>query len=143
MPSTPSFIAPTQHDDPAQALAQVRRIYSQQVGHLREAVQRFAAGETLPGRVRACYPYVRIDVTTGLRPAATEGQPEAQGLSYGFAAGTGVGHQILNRSNAPLVYLEVGDRTAGDQVQYPEDDLQAIQQPDNSWLFLYKNGEGW
>lgn len=65
------------------------------------------------------------------------------GDCIGFAKGTGLGHQILNRSNAPLVYLEVGDRTPGDQVQYPEDDLQAIQQPDNSWLFLHKNGEGW
>lgn len=65
------------------------------------------------------------------------------GDCIGFAAGTGIGHQILNRSNAPVVYLEVGDRRAGDQVQYPEDDLQAIQQPDNSWLFLHKNGEKW
>ncbi len=105
MPSTPSFIAPTQHDDPAQALAQVRRIYSQQVGHLREAVQRFAAGETLPGRVRACYPYVRIDVTTGLRPAATEGQPEAQGLSYGFAPSPGRYETTLTRPDLYEAYL--------------------------------------
>lgn len=65
------------------------------------------------------------------------------GDCIGFAAGSGLGHQILNRSNAPVVYLEVGDRTPGDQVQYPEDDLQAIQQVDASWLFLHKNGEAW
>jgi len=105
MPSTPPFIAPTHHDDPAQALAQVQRLYSQQVNHLREAVQRFTAGETLSGRVRACYPYVRIDVTTGLGPAMAEGQAEAQGLSYGFAASPGRYETTLTRPDLYGAYL--------------------------------------
>lgn len=65
------------------------------------------------------------------------------GDCIGFPAGSGVAHQLLNRSEAPVVYLEVGDRTTGDQVQYPEDDLQAIQQADASWRFLHKNGDAW
>ena len=60
----PPFIAPTYFADPEQALAQVRAIYAQQINHLREAMQRFVAGDSLPGRVRACYPFVRIHTDT-------------------------------------------------------------------------------
>lgn len=31
----------------------------------------------------------------------------------GFKAGTGVGHQLVNRSQQPVLYLEVGDRSPG------------------------------
>ena len=54
----PPFIAPTFHRDPESALDQVRAIYTQQITHLREAMQRFVAGGQMPARVRACYPYV-------------------------------------------------------------------------------------
>ena len=63
MPFMPPFIAPTLHTDAESALNQVRVIYSQQINHLREAMQRFVAGEAMPGRVRACYPYVRVPVS--------------------------------------------------------------------------------
>lgn len=43
----------------------------------------------------------------------------------GFKAGSGVAHQFANRSQEPVVYIEVGDRTAGDEVEYPDDDLKA------------------
>ncbi len=81
----PPFIAPTHHATPESAIDQVRRIYGQQVDHLREAVQRFATGHTLPGRVRGCYPYVRIQVDTTARKQV----PENLGLSYGFVADAG------------------------------------------------------
>ena len=69
--------------------------------------------------------------------------PMVAGDCIGFAAGTGISHQLLNRSDAPLVYIEVGDRSLGDLVQYPKDDLQAIQQADASWRFVHKNGDPW
>ncbi len=97
----PPFVAPTRHADPGQALAQVQALYAQQVGHLREAVHRFAAGEALPGRIRACYPYVRIQVESAVRPAAAE----AGGLSYGFAAGTGRYETTLTRPDLFGPYL--------------------------------------
>ncbi len=81
----PPFIAPTRHETPESALEQVRLIYQQQVDHLRDAVQRFTSGEALPGRVRGCYPYVRLHVDSNMRPLA----PEGLGLSYGFVAGPG------------------------------------------------------
>jgi uncharacterized cupin superfamily protein len=41
--------------------------------------------------------------------------------------------------DAPVVYLEVGDRTSGDEVSYPDDDLVA-ERADNEWHFFHKNG---
>jgi AMP nucleosidase len=93
MPFTPPFIPPTFHSDPESALAQVRAIYGQQINHLREAMQRFVAGEALPGRVRACYPFVRIATDTVVRQAALE----ASGLSYGFVADAGRFETTLTR----------------------------------------------
>lgn len=52
--------------------------------------------------------------------------PLAPGMCAGFKAGSGNGHQLVNRSREDVLYLEVGDRTAGDTVTYPDDDLQAV-----------------
>ncbi|MBA2674023.1 AMP nucleosidase [Ramlibacter sp.] len=93
MPLTPPFIAPTRHSDPASALAQVHAIYAQQINHLREAMQRFVAGESLPGAVRACYPFVRIHTDTVVPQAVLENS----GLSYGFVAGAGRFETTLTR----------------------------------------------
>jgi hypothetical protein len=37
----------------------------------------------------------------------------------GFPAGTGLAHQLVNRSDAPVLYLEIGDRTPDETVEYP------------------------
>jgi len=63
-----------------------------------------------------------------------------QGDCMGFKAGAGVASQLVNRSSEPVVYLEIGDRTLGDEVKYPDDDLQAVQQADGSWRFTHKDG---
>ena len=89
----PPFIAPTRHASAQAALAQIRQIYDQQVRHLRESVQRFAAGEALAERVRGCYPYVRIQVDSTARKQA----PENLGLSYGFVADPGRYETTLTR----------------------------------------------
>jgi uncharacterized cupin superfamily protein len=62
------------------------------------------------------------------------------GDCYGFKAGSGVGSQLVNKSAATTTFLEIGDRTPGDEVEYPNDDLQATQQPDGSWRFTHKDG---
>jgi AMP nucleosidase len=100
MPFLPPFIAPTLHHDPESALAQVRTIYAQQVNHLREAMQRFVAGEAMPGRVRACYPYVRIQTESLLPQAALENA----GLSYGFVASAGRYETTLTRPDLYASY---------------------------------------
>ncbi len=62
------------------------------------------------------------------------------GMCAGFKAGEGGGHQLVNRSTEVVVYLEVGDRTAGDDVYYPDDDLEAYLKG-GAWHFRHKNGE--
>lgn len=62
------------------------------------------------------------------------------GMCAGFRAGTGDGHQLVNRSQEDVVFLEVGDRTAGDGVAYPDDDIQAVLGDDRTWRFTHKDG---
>ena len=45
------------------------------------------------------------------------------GCCAGFPAGSGDGHQLVNRSARPAVYLEVGTNDAADEVFYPDADL--------------------
>ncbi len=118
MSHLPEFIAPTRHTDAASALAQVARIYEGSLAHLRDAMQRFVAGENFSGRVRACYPMVRIHIDTVARADSR--------LSYGFVAGPGrfettltrpdlFGHYYLEQFRLLLqnhgVALEVGTST--------------------------------
>jgi len=89
MPFVPPYIAPTRFEDPAAALAQVRAIYDGSVAHLRDALQHFVSGETMPARVRACYPFVRVHTDTVARADSR--------LSYGFVAGPGTYETTLTR----------------------------------------------
>ncbi|GAB3476308.1 AMP nucleosidase [Polaromonas eurypsychrophila] len=95
MPYLPVFIAPTRYTDPVAALAQVRLIYDQQIAHLRSAMHRYVAGETLPGHVRAFYPFVRVQTETVAR--AILETPDIEQLSYGFVAGPGRFETTLTR----------------------------------------------
>ena len=60
-------------------------------------------------------------------------------MCAGFKARNSNPHQIRNESTAALVYLEVGDRTIGDQVSYPDDDIMA-EFVDGQWQFKHKDG---
>jgi len=62
------------------------------------------------------------------------------GMCAGFKAGAGDAHHLVNRSAEDVVYLEVGDRTAGDAVTYPDDDIQAASAGDGRWRFVHKDG---
>jgi uncharacterized cupin superfamily protein len=62
------------------------------------------------------------------------------GMAAGFPAGDADGHHLVNHSNADVVYLEIGDRTSGDSVNYPDDDLIA-EASGTGWIFTHKNGE--
>ena len=61
------------------------------------------------------------------------------GSCAGFKAGSGNGHRLLNETQDDVVYLEVGDRTPGDEVTYPDDDLKAVL-VDGRWQFVHKDG---
>lgn len=61
------------------------------------------------------------------------------GMCAGFKAGTGNAHHLVNDTSEDVVYLEVGDRTPGDEVVYPDDDLRAALQGGH-WKFFHKDG---
>jgi len=63
-------------------------------------------------------------------------------LSPGMCAGfpkNGLAHQLVNRTDEDVVYLEVGDRSADDQGIYPADDLQATLEA-GQWVYSRKDG---
>lgn len=60
------------------------------------------------------------------------------GMCAGFPAG-GEAHQLVNRTGEDVVYLEIGDRTPGDEGSYPRDDLKALM-VDGKWVFTRKDG---
>ncbi|MCK9214629.1 MAG: AMP nucleosidase [Rhodoferax sp.] len=99
----PAFIAPMRFTDPAAALAQARLIYDNSIAHLRQAMQRYVAGDDLPGHVRGCYPFVRVQTDTVTRQASSE----SARLSYGFVAGPGRFETTLTRPDLyARYYLE-------------------------------------
>lgn len=63
----------------------------------------------------------------------------APGMCAGFRAGSGDAHQLLNPGSGPAVYLEIGDRSPGDTVSYPDDDLVAVLS-EGRWMFAHKDG---
>ena len=64
------------------------------------------------------------------------------GMCAGFIP-EGPAHQLVNRSENDVLYLEIGDRTPGDEVTYPIDDLVAVSAPNGQWAFTHKNGEAY
>jgi len=53
-----------------------------------------------------------------------EGETElAEGMAAGFPAGNPNGHQVANRTDSDVWYLEVGDRPQNEDVTYPDIDL--------------------
>jgi uncharacterized cupin superfamily protein len=61
------------------------------------------------------------------------------GMCAGFPA-QGLAHQLVNRTSGSITYLEIGDRTPGDEGSYPADDIKATQAPDGKWQFTHKDG---
>ncbi|HEY2338604.1 MAG TPA: cupin domain-containing protein [Burkholderiales bacterium] len=64
----------------------------------------------------------------------------APGMCAGFKAGTGDAHRLINETDEEVAYLEVGDRTPGDEGSYPDDDIQAVL-ADGRWQFAHKDGK--
>jgi uncharacterized cupin superfamily protein len=61
------------------------------------------------------------------------------GMCAGFRAGTGNAHCLINDTAEDVVYLEIGDRTPGDEASYPDDDLAAARDG-AGWRFVHKDG---
>jgi len=64
----------------------------------------------------------------------------APGFCAGFKAGSGNAHHLVNETPRDVIYLEIGDRSAGDGAVYPDDDIAAAFGPDGKWRFVHKDG---
>jgi AMP nucleosidase len=144
MPVHSNFIAPLRFDDPAAALAQVRTIYEASINTLRQGVQQFVAGNTAVGRIRACYPFVRVHTDTVVRARSA--------LAYGFVAGPGTFETTLTRPDLFADYyyqqfalliknhgvsLEIGTSAQPIAVHFSfadQEHFQASLSPDRRWL---------
>ena len=62
------------------------------------------------------------------------------GMCAGFKAGTGDVHHLVNRTKKDVVFLDVGDRSAGDSVSYPDDNIAAVFGSDGKWKYSKKDG---
>jgi uncharacterized cupin superfamily protein len=63
-----------------------------------------------------------------VRTAAGE-QLLSAGMCAGFAAGVEDGHQLINRSARPAVYLEVSNRDGADSAYYSDPDVDLVWSP--------------
>jgi uncharacterized cupin superfamily protein len=61
-------------------------------------------------------------------------------MAAGFPAGKADGHQLVNESDRPAVYLEIGDRTPDDAASYSDVDL-AVRMVDGKWVYSRKDGK--
>ena len=103
--------------------------------------------ELAPGAVSALLHHHRMQdefvyIVSG-SPTLVLGEREfvlQPGDCCGFKAGSGVGHQLVNKSRQPVRYLEIGDRTAGDQAEFPRDDLRITQAEGGAWIVAHKDG---
>jgi uncharacterized cupin superfamily protein len=61
------------------------------------------------------------------------------GMCAGFPAG-GTAHHLVNETAEDVCFLEIGDRSANDEVTYPRDDLRAVSTASGERLFTHKDG---
>lgn len=83
-----------------------------------------------------------VYILSGTATLVTEGSVTTlqAGMCVGFRAGDPNGHQLANRGKTDVVYLEIGDRSGGDFVTYPDDDIQCLPKADGTHQYLRKNG---
>lgn len=66
--------------------------------------------------------------------------PLTPGMCAGFVANSRRGHHLINEFGADVLYLEIGDRSPGDDAFYPDDDIHAFAGPDGKWIVTRKDG---
>ncbi|MGM9425864.1 AMP nucleosidase [Hydrogenophaga sp. MI9] len=99
MHHSPPFTAPLFFTDPDAALAQVQRIYQDNIAFLRQSMRDFVAGNDFgQARVRACYPFVRLHTHSVSHRITGR-------LSYGFVAGPGRYETTVTRPDLYSDYL--------------------------------------
>ena len=62
------------------------------------------------------------------------------GMAAGFPAGKADGHHLINQSDNPALYLEVGTRAENEVAQYSDIDMVARKEG-GRFVFTHKNGD--
>ena len=65
-----------------------------------------------------------------------------EGSVAGFPAGRDDGHHLINESDRPALYLEVGDRSDADRVHYPDIDLELTHRGEGR-VFCHRDGRAY
>lgn len=69
--------------------------------------------------------------------------PLRPGMCVGFKGGTDDAHHLVNQTEADVLYVEIGDRTPGDAVSYPDDDIALVRTADGRWEVVHKDGSSY
>jgi uncharacterized cupin superfamily protein len=62
------------------------------------------------------------------------------GMAAGFPAGKADGHHLINQSDKPALYLEVGTRVTSEEAHYSDIDMMARKEG-GRFVFMHKNGD--
>ena len=73
----------------------------------------------------------------------TGAQTLRPGMCAGFPAGNGDAHRFVNRTTTDALLLVVGDRSANDEIVYPDVDLYGELQTDGKYRFTRKDGSSY
>jgi len=79
-----------------------------------------------------------VEGTPILETSAGE-QELRPGMVAGFPAGVADGHRLINRTARDVIYLEIGDRAPGDEVDYPDVDMIG-RDIGGKWKFTRRDG---
>jgi uncharacterized cupin superfamily protein len=66
--------------------------------------------------------------------------PMSAGMCVGWKAGAPNGHHLINRSDRPATYLEIGTRASEDRVHYCEVDMDLKKEAGGPWKVRHKDG---
>src|SRR5262249_37118217 len=86
-------------------------------------------------------PILRVERRSGSVPShSAQREAPRMRMCAGFPSESGDAHRFLNRSTADAFLLVVGDRTANDEVSYPDIDMHGKLAADGKYRFTGKNG---
>lgn len=94
---SPPHVPTESFDSAAAAVDRLEEIYERNTSFLRERFEAYARGDSIAGRFRATYPFVRITTSTHARLDSR--------LSYGFVSGPGVHETSVTRPDLFRNYL--------------------------------------
>ena len=76
----------------------------------------------------------------GRKKSDSGDQELAPGMCACFPANSGDAHRLENRSDAVVRFLEIGNRSNGEQVHYPDDDMILNRTADGTRSFTKLDG---